>query len=174
MMKEYRLSKYDPAFRDQNGAYTKDEWISYCDIGTVYDGVVFTKEEYLRVEATFIDVILQVLSSLGATSFWIRKLEPPFTARKMKKLLGRYGLSMSPEEERARSSLQEGKKIDISKLEVYLRLFLRECFWCELHTPGSKVVLYPGYDYYMHLRCEHIEEDIIKAGKEQGIYIEEW
>lgn len=173
MMKEYRLSKYDPAFRNQNGAYTKDEWISYCDIGTVYDGVVFTKEEYLRVETTFIDVILQVLSSLGATTFQIRKLELPFTVKKKQQLLEPYGLSMSPLEKMILSSLQEGQSVSTSEMEAYLRLFLRECFWCELHTPGSEVVLYPGDDYFMHLRCESLDNNIIHICKEQGFYIED-
>lgn len=172
-MKKYRLSKYDPIFRDPNGVYTKEEWTSYCDIGTVYDGVVFTKDEYLRMEAKFINVILQVLSSLGANSFWVRKLEPPFTAEEMRNYLGRYGLSMSPEEEAARSSLYEGKKINISELKVYLRLFLRECFWCELHAEESTIVLYWSDEYYMYLRCRGLDENIIQVSKTQGIYIED-
>ncbi|MFL0507599.1 hypothetical protein ACH0B5_17895 [Ureibacillus sp. 179-F W5.1 NHS] len=33
MKYQWRITKYNPAFRDQDGAYMKDEWISSSDIG---------------------------------------------------------------------------------------------------------------------------------------------
>ena len=49
-MNEYRVTKYNPAFRDQLGHYARPEWIRFKDIGKTYSGVLFTREEYERVE----------------------------------------------------------------------------------------------------------------------------
>ncbi len=40
-MFQYRITKYDPAFRI-DGKYTKDEWTSIHDIGKIYNGCIFT------------------------------------------------------------------------------------------------------------------------------------
>ena len=37
-------------FRDSAGAYTRDEWTSFGDIGRSFDGVELTRGEYERVE----------------------------------------------------------------------------------------------------------------------------
>ncbi len=29
----WRVTKYNPTFRDENGTYIKDEWTSFSDIG---------------------------------------------------------------------------------------------------------------------------------------------
>lgn len=47
-MNEYRVTKYNLAFRDSSGAYTRDEWISFGDIGRSFDGVKLTAEAYAR------------------------------------------------------------------------------------------------------------------------------
>jgi len=35
---EYRVTKYDPAWRDASGAYIVDEWTSVTDIGRAFGG----------------------------------------------------------------------------------------------------------------------------------------
>jgi hypothetical protein len=55
---EYRVTKYDPAFRDARGAYTRVEWTSVGDIGTSFGGVVLTEAEYQRVEDAYIAAAL--------------------------------------------------------------------------------------------------------------------
>jgi hypothetical protein len=47
---EYRVTKYNPAFRDQSDAYTKAEWTCFKDIGRTYSGVLLTAEEYQGVD----------------------------------------------------------------------------------------------------------------------------
>lgn len=53
-MYKYRISKYNPQYRNEEGCYTKNEWTSYSDIGTIYEGRKFTKEEYLYVEKNIV------------------------------------------------------------------------------------------------------------------------
>jgi nucleoside-triphosphatase len=51
---EYRVTKYDPAFRDRAGRYLREEWTSVGDIGRSFGGVVLTREEYRRVEVAHV------------------------------------------------------------------------------------------------------------------------
>lgn len=54
--------KYNTKFYGINddglSCYQKDEWTSVSDIGKVFEGVILTKEEYLRVEKQHIDAII--------------------------------------------------------------------------------------------------------------------
>ncbi len=171
-MNKYRITKYDPKFRDGDGAYTEDDWTAYCDIGHVYRDALFTPEEYLRVEANYVSTILQAIRSLKVNALYIHKLENMSAVEEEQKSLDKYGLRLSQDEKNVLFDLRDGKRVSISELPAYLRLLLRECFWCELHTEKSTVIIYPGYDYYMYLHCDHLDESIITASAKQGIYIE--
>lgn len=53
----WRISKYNPKFRDENGFYSKNEWTDYSDIGKTFEGKLFTEQEYLNVEKSYISAI---------------------------------------------------------------------------------------------------------------------
>lgn len=59
----HEIVKYSPENYDENGVYTKDEWISRSDIDTVYEGKPFTLEEYLNIEQRYVNVILSIINS---------------------------------------------------------------------------------------------------------------
>lgn len=61
-MKQYRVTKYNPAFRI-DGKYTRNEWTSISDIGKNYDGETFTLSAYEKVESHY---TLSVHVSAGA------------------------------------------------------------------------------------------------------------
>ena len=73
MMQWYRITKYDPAFRD-NGIYTRDEWTSISDVGKTYNGVPFSMDEYVKVESNYIACVKSIMRHLGVTAFAIRVL----------------------------------------------------------------------------------------------------
>jgi hypothetical protein len=58
------IVKYKPQYY-KDGIYTKNEWISVSDIGSSFDGEVLTKEEYLRVEAAYVDTVKELLEISG-------------------------------------------------------------------------------------------------------------
>lgn len=43
---KYRITKYDPRFRDADGCYQKHEWMSWTDIGGMYACMVWTGYDY--------------------------------------------------------------------------------------------------------------------------------
>ena len=42
----WRVTRYDPARRDERGAYRDDTWTSISDVGNVFDNQELTIEEY--------------------------------------------------------------------------------------------------------------------------------
>jgi hypothetical protein len=52
-MLEFRITKYNPAFRGEAGASTRDEWTAVSDIGRAFAGAVLTETEYQRVEDAY-------------------------------------------------------------------------------------------------------------------------
>src|SRR5262249_56008880 len=45
---QFRVTKYDPRFRDSRGAYMREDWIAMSDIGKSFEGVTLTASEYER------------------------------------------------------------------------------------------------------------------------------
>jgi len=72
---EYRVTKYDPANRDAQGAYTREEWSAVSDIGHAFAGVVLTEPEYQRVEDAYVLAALAFLQETGVLSLTIAGLE---------------------------------------------------------------------------------------------------
>ena len=62
---EYRVTKYNPAFRESSGAYTQDEWTSVSDIGGFFDGIILTTEDYHRVENAYVAAACSFLRESG-------------------------------------------------------------------------------------------------------------
>lgn len=74
-MIKYRITKYNPKFRDKNGVYLKDEWTSYDDIGQIRNYKEVTVEEYLNTEEKYIKAILSLLNEKKVNSLIISDLE---------------------------------------------------------------------------------------------------
>src|SRR5690348_8693669 len=122
---EYRVTKYNPAFRNSADAYTRDEWIMFKDVGESFGGVVLTLEEYKRVEDAYVRAALAFMSEAGLSSLTVNSLENR----------GR------------RLSVQEGSVLPLEQVGDVIRRVLREEFWCRLEGLGGFVHL--GWDYYM-------------------------
>lgn len=60
-MREYRITKYNPANRIDGLYYAVDEWTSYSDIGKKFNGFELTREEYLKTENAHIDTCIDLI-----------------------------------------------------------------------------------------------------------------
>lgn len=172
-MCKYRISKYDPQYRDQKGIYLREDWTSYSDIGKIYNGKLFSKDDYLKTEMLYCNAVLNILKINKVKELVLDNLELNFSCDEMKQMLQSKGLDLSTEEERAINSLKNGDKIDILDLQLYLKFILRECFWCELADAVSLNRIDFGYDYYIYLYSTSIlSEEMIKLYEQEGLFIE--
>ncbi|KOO48569.1 hypothetical protein [Priestia koreensis] len=73
---KWRVTKYNPAFRDENGIYTlTDEWTCPSEIGNTIDGKPFTMTEYQRVERAYIDSVQKFMEESDTDSLTISEIE---------------------------------------------------------------------------------------------------
>ena len=71
----YRITKYNPKFRDHTGAYKKDDWISFSDIGKSFENKILSAEDYYNVEEAYIEAISFFMNFLGIDYLRISALE---------------------------------------------------------------------------------------------------
>lgn len=122
---EYRVSKYNPAFRDQSGAYTKLEWTFFRQIGQTFSGLLLTSDEYERVEKAYIQAALSFLRESGLLSMRVAGLQD---SRKQP------------------PNFQNDSVLPLELLDEIIRQILREEYWCRLEA--SDGFLHFGWDYY--------------------------
>ena len=148
-MIEYRVTKYDPALRDANGAYLADEWILFKQIGSTFGGVVLTEAEYLSVERAYINSATAFLREGGIDSLTVEGIE------NHKKLALEFG---------------EGSVLSLERIGDVIRLMLREELWCRLESQDGFVHI--GWDYYMYIGVPHPcpKAELLAAGL--GLYPE--
>lgn len=168
-MFSYRVTKYNPALRDSTGAYQKDEWISFSDIGKTFEGIELLTDEYLDIEALYISAIQSFMNIMNLSSLNVFHLEKE-----------RYSLTkhdqkyqnLYPEEMIAIvESIQNGNTLEGAELENFCKLCLRSQIWGVLES-SSKMFVHFGYDYYMYIGAAEISEEVIKQVRNSGLFVE--
>lgn len=172
-MKKYRISKYDPQFRNDNGFYEKEEWTSYSDIGKIYEGRVMQTEDYLNIEKQYCNVIISILEQCHVDSLIICDLELYSAWNDIRKQFQKKGLRPENIQKEIVKTIRDGKRIAAKSLEEYFKLILRECFWCAFIDENKTVRVEFGYDYYAYVFCSTIREEYIIECKRKGIFIEQ-
>lgn len=146
-MFQCRITKYNPAFR-VDGKYTKEEWTSMGDIGKVYDGKVFTQEEYEKTEQKHIDCLLALVALTGLHTMRIQKLEAD-----------------------VKTSWRENQEIALAQLPLLIRDCLREKCWCQLHHENAYIHF--GYDYNVYFGTDVPYEQCDEICCKYGLFCEE-
>lgn len=160
----YRITKYNPKFRGQSGAYQKDEWTSFSDIGRSFNGQIFSFENYLQIEDAYLAAVNFFLKISGVHSLTIKDLEknsPP----------DKNGIC-SVEAAEVFSKIRNNENIDKKTILNIVQLCLRENIWCKLESKA--MFIHFGYDYYMYLGIKN-KLDNISAEKirELGLFVEQ-
>ena len=150
-MNEYRVTKYNPAFRGPSGAYTRNEWISFGDIGRSFDGVKLTPEAYERVEDAYVAAAVAFLRESAVPHLAVRALE------------NKQGQAVP---------ICEGDALPIEQLADVLRGVLREQFWCRLEANDAFV--HVGWDYYMYVGVPRPCPAARRKAEELGLYVEDF
>lgn len=168
-MLSYRITKYNPIFRNEKGAYQKDEWTDFSDIGKVFEGAELLVDEYMRTESLYISAIHSFMNAVNLSSLNISHLEKE-----------RYRLSdndlkhqdLYPEKMTGIvKTIQNGSVFGGIDLENFCRLCLRSQLWGVLESP-SKMFVHFGYEYYMYIGVSEISEEIIKQIRKSGLFVE--
>ncbi len=145
-MTEFQITKYDPAKR-VNGIYTANEWTSFSDIGTDFDGTELSYETYLQTETAYIDSCLEIIEKAQITSLRVEEVEC-------------YDENiLIPSEVSSSEEIRE-----------LIRGCLREHYWFKLTSKDFFIRF--GYDYYMYIGCALPKEIVENIVESHGLYCE--
>jgi hypothetical protein len=147
-MNQYRITKYNPMFRDSTGAYKKPDWTSMSDIGRSFDGVTLRKEEYLATESAYIESAMSFISEDQISALRAVGVE-------------NHGKALAPE---------EGQFIPVADLPEIIRSILREDFWCRLEIDDR--FIHFGWDYYIYVGVKDRCEASIQSAHAKGLFVE--
>jgi len=148
-MNSYSVTKYHPETRGEI-----DEWTEISDINRTFDGVVFTLEEYLRVESNYVKAIERIIGYLRVKTLTVSYLERrdydyrPSSERAFHEL---YPIRMRD----LRKKVKPGKVLSRDQIPNMLRLMFRNTLYAELEYKESEsdeqysFKVFFGYDYMM-------------------------
>ena len=159
----WRITKYDPKKRDGQGRFSAEEWTAYSDIGKTYAGKVFSFDEYIEIEALYIDAIKYFMTFLGISSLQVKALE------KSKKIT--TDVHANKQMTDFFKSIKEDDWVMQSQIEDVCKLILREQLWCKLEN-DQKMYVHFGYDYYMYIGSELVSEGLLEKIRSTGLFVE--
>lgn len=159
-MQCWRITQYNPLYRNKEGTFLKKNWTSYSDIGRIFEGKKLSLDEYFKVENKYIDAVISLMKCIEISHLKVTELE-------------KYTDSIDSDENASENmnfqfnNLKNNEEIGIESIPDICRLILREHMWCKLKCSASMYVHF-GYDFYMYvgssLKCEGEVDSIIQSG----------
>ena len=162
----YRITKYNPDFRDEKGAFQGEDWISVSDIGKKFSGHILTFEEYLSVENKYISSALHFFNEADLKGLSLVDLELKQDRRHNVEDIRFSGIDYK------RNNFYEGMEVPGSNLPQLCRLILREIIWCRLES-NRKFYIHFGWDFYMYIGTSIWPDASVNFAKQQGLFVEE-
>ncbi len=166
-MKEYRITKYNTIYRNEDGHYLKDEWTDVSDVGKIIKGVKVSEDDYLTIEKAYIDSVLKMLEitnldHVRIVGLWPDDIHGRFTEEK-----DEWYFESSFES----FSLFEDKQVKLDELDLVLKLMFRGIISCRLEVYAQFFVHF-GYDYYMYIGSKEISNAVLDEISNSGLFVE--
>jgi hypothetical protein len=158
------VTKYNPIYRDNEGHYTKDEWIGFFQIGKQFEDGVLTFEKYTEVERKYIEAAELFFNFHECDAILIHGLE--------KYGFDEYDHPDKNELEFFFKNIKEGSVIETKSLGTLVKLILREILWAECFCKNdNQVVLRFSYDLYMYFNSSKNMNSLYSQIEEIGLYV---
>jgi len=145
---KYRITKYDPKNRNENGAYLLDDWTAISDIGKVFSGKCLTKKEYENVENNYLFAIESFLTEASIEHLTINSLE-----------------------QGSEFDFVNGQTVNLKETLEIAKLSLREEIWCKLSI-NQNMYIHFGYDYYMYIGVSKVCRETLNILPNKGLFVE--
>lgn len=165
MKYQWRITKYNPAFRDRDGSYMADEWISASDIGNSFNGKEFTLNEYLEVEKAYVHSVMEFLRESQLTSLRVVQLQIHHELF-LDKTSTLY-------EDTFNLPIVEESVIHEKDIPTICKMVLRNYIHCHLISMDQFFVHF-GWDYYMYIGSNLPCNNAIKFAQNNKLYVEDY
>ena len=159
----YRITKYNPLFRNEKGYYAANSWTSVSDIGKTFGDGILTVEKYKQTEDSYVEAVKIILKEKGISKMTVCGLEKNDDMSEV---------VFSSKEKSFFEGVTNNFCAELSEIESAVRLALRETIWCSLLSEKGDVKIEFGYDYYMYVSCDAVEESTKQIILNNGLFIE--
>jgi|SRR5579872_4486671 hypothetical protein len=159
----WRITKYNPQYRDSNDIFLQNEWTSYSDIGQIFNSATFTYEEYIHIEKLYIKAIQDFMNCHNITTLQVNELEKPKTISS--------DIHNTDAMINLFSSIKNNDWVAQNNIENICKLILRDKLWCKL-IYNEQIFVHFGWDFYMYIGSTSPCPDAIDAIKKSGLFVE--
>ncbi|CAG9621556.1 DUF7683 domain-containing protein [Sutcliffiella rhizosphaerae] len=143
-MNQWRVTKYNPIYRDEHGHFTlREEWTSPSEIWKTINGEVLTLDKYLQVEATYIDSIIKFMDASDLDYLRVMMLSINTISEEEKTSALYY-------KDFEKIVLQEDKIVNRNEIRQICKMILRDFIFCQFYNE-DKFFVHFGWDYYMYI-----------------------
>jgi hypothetical protein len=149
VLHHYRVTKYDPALRDDRGAYTGNDWTMFDQIGETFDGVRLTLSTYLDVEARHLVTMASFLEESGTS----------------------FVMAEDVENHNQTFRVSEGARLSQVEVNNVVRQMLRGEGWCRL-TDNDRFYIHAGWDYYLYVGTQQPCERSVALAESKGLFVD--
>ncbi len=154
-MYTYRITKYNPKFRNAKGSYLRDVWTQFSDIGEKFNGKTLTKKEYIKVENAYVVTLQSFLDESGILSMKAIRVENSKNIKYKGQLI------------------KKNKVYKVEDLGELFRLILDGKFWCKFKNKDGSYVDF-GWDFYTYIGIPKYCKKSIELAKKQKLYVEKF
>jgi hypothetical protein len=152
----YRITKYDPAYRDLQGRYLRDEWTSYNDVGKNFVDGILSYGAYVKVENAYLCTIIMFMECNSVYRLRIKNMERHTSVSQLPNNKDLY--------------LKNNMYLDRPDVIKVSRLILREQMWCKLEA--NNMYIHFGYDYYMYIGTDKPCNSMYEKVLQYGLFVE--
>jgi hypothetical protein len=161
-MFHYRVTKYNPQYRDDRGAYLKDEWYLYSQLGDTFEGKVLTYEQYIEKENAYVNAIIFFMTCMDERTLCIDM--PEANRNRCCNTVDLLDQTVDV------ALFKHGLELNQQSISTLARLMLRDLVWCRLES--SKMYVHFGWDYYMYIGVDKPCKRAIKQSERTGLFVE--
>ncbi|MEO7174621.1 MAG: hypothetical protein ABIV51_02280 [Saprospiraceae bacterium] len=148
----FRVVKYNPKFRNDQGHYMKNEWSDFSDIGSEFDGQILTFEEYLMVENLYVQAVEYLFKANNCTKVQITSRH--FFTEDLPRV-------RDPELIEFYDKLLHKRTVSVYEAMLTTKLVLRGALSCQLQCKNNRhIAVRFSYEYYMYFNTP--KPDIIR------------
>lgn len=171
-MYKFNISKYNPAFRDSNWRYIKEDWTAISDIGKVFDGKMLTVADYMSTEDNYIKAIQAIFQFCNLTYLKVEDVRKSFEDKKFMDIIQNRKVGYTPQILEIYNNVEGIKKLEFQDLDLFFRLLLREDIGAKIFYP-RKLKIFICYDYLMGVNSSRSINQIIPFIESIGLFVEE-
>ncbi|WP_239614656.1 DUF7683 domain-containing protein [Cohnella mopanensis] len=163
---QWRITKYNPIFRNDKGHYLLDEWTCPSEIGNIINGDSFTLEKYLVIEHAYVETIIEFLIEQKQYSLRVIQASNRLISHEDKK-------SVLYDHEFGEINIKEDMIANINEIRIICKMILRNFADCQLYSKDNFFVHF-GWDYYMFIGSNQKSLTAIKFATNSGLFVEEF